>query len=88
MIGSGPSANSERSLVSHKTGIVLSSSAAVLETGIQIQHAENSKEKLMSILIILAIMAGVLLAAAVAHTQRSGKNKEPMQLGVGSKLRP
>ena len=42
----------------------------------------------MSILIILAIVAGALLAAAIAHTQRSRKNKEPIQLGVGRKLRP
>src|SRR6266436_625820 len=46
MIGSGPSANSERSLFSHKTGIVLSSIAAILETEIEIQRAENNgKEK-------------------------------------------
>ncbi len=88
MIGSGPSANSERALFSHKTGIVLSSIAAILGTEIEIQHAENTKDKLMSILIILAIMAGVLLAAAIAYTQRSRKNKEPIQLGVGRKLRP
>ena len=42
----------------------------------------------MSILVILAIVAGVLLAAAIAYTQRSRKNREPMQLGVGRKLRP
>jgi hypothetical protein len=40
MIGSGPSANSERSRFSHQTGIVLSSIAAILETEIEIQHAE------------------------------------------------
>ena len=42
----------------------------------------------MSILAILAIVAGALLAAAIAYTQRSRKNKEPIQLGVGRKLRP
>jgi hypothetical protein len=42
----------------------------------------------MSILIILAIVVGALLAAAIACTQRSRKNKDPMQLGVDRKLRP
>jgi hypothetical protein len=42
----------------------------------------------MSMLIILAIVAGVLLAAAIVYTQRSRENKEPLQLGVGRKLRP
>ena len=42
----------------------------------------------MSILIILANAAGALLAAAIACTQRSRKNIEPIQLGVGRKLRP
>jgi uncharacterized membrane protein affecting hemolysin expression len=41
----------------------------------------------MSMLIILAIVAGVLLAAAIAYTRRSRKNKEPIPLGVGRKLR-
>jgi hypothetical protein len=41
MIGSGPSANSERSLFSHKTGIVFSSIAAILETEIEIQRTET-----------------------------------------------
>ncbi len=42
----------------------------------------------MSILIILAIVAGALLAAAIANAQRSRKNREPIQLGAGRKLRP
>jgi hypothetical protein len=41
MIGSGPSANSERSLFSHRTGIVFSSIAAILETEIEIQRTET-----------------------------------------------
>ena len=42
----------------------------------------------MSILIILAIVAGALLAAAIAYAQRSRKNEDPIQVGVGRKLRP
>ena len=42
----------------------------------------------MSHLVILAIVASALLAAAIAYTQRSRKNKDPIQLGVGRKLRP
>ena len=41
----------------------------------------------MSILVILAIVVGALLTAAITYTQRSHKNKEPMQLGIGGKLR-
>ncbi len=41
MIGLGPSANSERSLFSHKTGIVFSSIAAILETEIAVERAET-----------------------------------------------
>jgi hypothetical protein len=42
----------------------------------------------MTMLVILAIVAGALVVAAIAYTQRSRKNKEPIQLGVGRKLRP
>ena len=93
MIGSGLSANSARSLFSHETGIVFSSIAANLETEIEVERAEtmgvgnNRKEKPMLILVILAIVVGALLTAAVTYTQRSRKNKEPIQLGVGRKLR-
>ena len=41
-IGSGPSANCERSLFSQQTGIVLVGIAAILETEIEIQHAETT----------------------------------------------
>ncbi len=41
MIGLGPSANSERSLFSQKTGIVFSSIAAILETEIAVERAET-----------------------------------------------
>ncbi len=39
-------------------------------------------------LVILAIVAGALIVAAIAYTRRSRKNAEPIQLGVGTKLRP
>ncbi len=42
----------------------------------------------MSILIILAIVVGALLTAAITYTPRSRNSKEPIQLGVGRKLRP
>jgi len=42
----------------------------------------------MSILVILAIVIGALLTAAITYTQRWRKNQEPIQLGVGRKLRP
>jgi hypothetical protein len=38
--------------------------------------------------MILAIVIGVaVVVAAVAYTSRMRKNKEPLQLGVGRKLR-
>jgi hypothetical protein len=43
----------------------------------------------MTMLLILASVIGAaLVAAAVAYTRRSRKNSEPIQLGVGRKLRP
>ena len=42
----------------------------------------------MSMVIILAMVVGVLMAAAIGYTQRSRKNKEPIQLGVDKKFRP
>jgi hypothetical protein len=43
----------------------------------------------MTMLLILAIMVGAgLVVAAVAHTRRLREKKEPIQLGVGRKLRP
>jgi hypothetical protein len=43
----------------------------------------------MTMLVILASLTGAaLVMAAVAYTGRSRKNKEPIQLGVGKKLRP
>ena len=42
----------------------------------------------MTILVILGGLLGVaLVVAAVAYTGRSRKSKEPIQLGVGRKLR-
>ncbi len=42
----------------------------------------------MTMLVILAIMVGAALGvAAVVHTRGSRGNKEPIQLGVGRKLR-
>jgi heme/copper-type cytochrome/quinol oxidase subunit 2 len=42
----------------------------------------------MTMLVIFGTVVGALLVAAIAYTQRSHKNKEPIQLGVGRKLRP
>ncbi len=42
----------------------------------------------MTILMILITVVGALVVAAIAYTQRSRKNKEPIQLGIGRKLRP
>jgi hypothetical protein len=42
----------------------------------------------VTILVILAIVVGALVVAAIAYTQRSRKNKEPIQLDVGRKPRP
>jgi hypothetical protein len=43
----------------------------------------------MTIMLILVIVIGVaLVMGAVAYTRRSRKNKEPLQLGVGRKIRP
>jgi hypothetical protein len=43
----------------------------------------------MTMLEILGSVIGVVLVvAAVAYMRRSRKNKEPIQLGVGTKLHP
>jgi hypothetical protein len=43
----------------------------------------------MTMLAILGIAVGVaLVVAAIAYTRRSRKNEEPLDLGVGRKLRP
>ena len=43
----------------------------------------------MTILGILGIAVGVVLVfAAIVYTRRSRKNREPLDLGVGRKLRP
>ena len=40
-------------------------------------------------MLISAIVIGVaLVMGAIAYTRRSLKNKEPIQLGVGKKIRP
>jgi hypothetical protein len=40
-------------------------------------------------MLISAIVIGVaLVMGAIAYTRRSSKNKEPIQLGVGKKIRP
>ena len=42
----------------------------------------------MTTLAVLAILvAAALVVAAVAHARRSRENKEPIELGVGRKLR-
>jgi hypothetical protein len=42
----------------------------------------------MTMLAVLAIIVAAALAvAAVAHARRSRENKEPIELGVGRKLR-
>ena len=43
----------------------------------------------MAMVVILAIVVGAaLVVAAVAHTRRLREEKQPIQLGVGRKLRP
>jgi hypothetical protein len=43
----------------------------------------------MTMLAILGIAVGVvLIVAAIVYTRRSRKNQEPLDLGVGRKLRP
>jgi hypothetical protein len=43
----------------------------------------------MTMLTILGIAFGVvLIVAAIVYTRRSRKNQEPLNLGVGGKLRP
>ena len=43
----------------------------------------------MTILAILGTAVGVvLIVAAMVYTRRSHKNQEPLDLGVGRKLRP
>jgi hypothetical protein len=43
----------------------------------------------MTMLAILGIAVGVVLIfAAIVYTRRSRKNQEPLDLGVGRKLRP
>jgi hypothetical protein len=43
----------------------------------------------MTMLMVLGSVIGVVLvAAAIMYTRRSRKSQEPIQLGVGRKLRP
>jgi hypothetical protein len=43
----------------------------------------------MTMLVILGVVIGAaLVTAAVGQTRRSRKNKGPIELGVGRKLRP
>jgi len=43
----------------------------------------------MTMLAVLGIaIAVVVIAAAVGHARRSSKNRQPIELGVGRKLRP
>ena len=52
-------------------------------------HGSNQEEKTMTMLAALGIaIAVVVIAAVVAHTRRSSKNRQPIELGVGRKLRP
>jgi hypothetical protein len=41
----------------------------------------------MTMLILAIVIGAAVLLAAAAYTSRSRKYKEPMQLGVGRKLR-
>jgi hypothetical protein len=41
----------------------------------------------MMLLVILIVIGAALVADAVGQTRRSRKNKGPIQLGVGRKLR-
>jgi hypothetical protein len=42
----------------------------------------------MTLLVILIVIGAALVTAAVGQTRRSRKNKAPIQLDVGKKLRP
>jgi len=43
----------------------------------------------MTMLAILGIAIGVvLIVGAIAYTRRSRKNEEPLNLGLGRRLRP
>ena len=42
----------------------------------------------MRLLVILIVIGAAVVTAAIGQTRRSRKNKEPIQLGVGRKLRP
>ena len=41
----------------------------------------------MTMLILVIVIGAAVVLAAVAYTSRSRKYKEPLQLGVGRKLR-
>jgi hypothetical protein len=42
----------------------------------------------MTMLILVIVIGVALVMGAIAYTRRSRKNKEPIQLGVGRKIRP
>jgi hypothetical protein len=42
----------------------------------------------MTILILVIVIGVALVMSAIAYTRRSRKNKEPIQLDVGRKIRP
>ena len=57
--------------------------------GVRAARGNNGKVKPMTMLEILGSAIGaVLVVAAVAYIRRSRKNKEPLELGVGTKLHP
>jgi len=52
-------------------------------------HGNDGKVKPMAMLVVLGSAIGVVLVvAAVAYIRRSRKNKEPLELGVGTKFHP
>jgi len=56
----------------------------------ELRRTETMKRnKTMTMLAVLGIaIAVVVIAAAVGHARRSSKNRQPIELGVGRKLRP
>ena len=57
--------------------------------GVRGAHGNDGKVKPMAMLEILGSAIGVVLVvAAVAYIRRSRKNKEPLELGVGTKFHP
>jgi hypothetical protein len=87
-IGSGPNANSKRSLFSHETGIVFNSGLLQLrELKLIFSPCKQRKGETNDDADLIIVIGLAFVLAAAAYTSRSRKYKEPMQLGVGRKLR-